>query len=563
MDSLLRGDSLVHHDSARALTVRDTVKDPLAQAEAPVLADPTGSFVWERKDVFSTGALTAADLLERVLVVTVQQSSWIAQPSVAAFAGDPRRIRIFLDGLELQELDPKMQHVWDLTQIPLWALDDIRIERAAAEVRVYLRSWRVTRTTPLTRTDVYTGDQGTNLYRGHFGRRYRHGEVLQLAGQQFGTSPGRSGESSDQLGALGRVGWASGRWSADGFFLRLDRHRGRTFSLTRADTIPNTGSTRSEAYVRLGWGSSERGPWVQTLASASKYAYGDAEKSDTAADTTRSFAQYLVTGGYSRGPLRGSFAQRYTIGESWHVATPSARLGVDTRRLSVGAFVEGRGLDSTRRGDVSVVVRPLEFVFLSAAAGTERHRITDSLSSPLFLRGEAGLRVGRLWLSGGVLRRDAMVLRSSSIFRRATATVVDTSAQAVFATMKGRVWKSLNADVQGIQWSDTGSYFRPKFQTRSELFVSTSLLKRFPSGNFHLLASAVHEYRSSSLWPDTTGTVRLQGYRVFSTLIQVRIVSAEVFWNFRNVLGERYAQIPGYRLPRLTNIYGVRWEFWN
>jgi hypothetical protein len=53
------------------------------------------------------------------------------------------------------------------------------------------------------------------------------------------------------------------------------------------------------------------------------------------------------------------------------------------------------------------------------------------------------------------------------------------------------------------------------------------------------------------------------GYRTVSTLLQVRILTAEIFWNFRNILGERYSQIPGYRLPRLTNIYGVRWEFWN
>lgn len=562
-DSLLQRDSLTRRDSARAAAGRDTIKAPLASVDVPVLADPTGSYVWDRRDVFSTGALSAADLLERVLGATVLQSSWIAQPSIAAFAGDPRRVRVFLDGLELQELDPRMRRIWDLTQIPLWALDDIRVERAATEIRIHMRSWRVTRTTPTTRTDVYTGDQGTNLYRGMFGRRYRHGEVLQLAGQQFGTTPGRNAESSDQLGALGRVGWAKGRWSADAFFLRTDRHRGRTFATSNTDTIPDTESTRTEAYVRAGWGTSERGPWVQALANASKYAYGGVAQADTVADTTRYFSQYVLTGGYSRGPLRGSFTQRYNVGENWRVATPSARVGLETRRLSLSLYASGRGFDSTRKADASVVVRPVDFVYLAASAGKEQHRVADSLSSPLFVRGEAGVRVGRLWLSGGVMRRDPVVLDAPTIFSGATATVVDSSAQAVFAAVKGKVWKAIYADLQGIQWRDTGSFYRPKYQARSELYLSTSLLDRFPSGNFHLLVSAAHEYRSSSLWPDTAGTVRLQGYRMLSTLIQVRIVSAEVFWSFRNVFGERYAQIPGYRLPRLTNIYGVRWEFWN
>src|SRR5439155_596962 len=176
--------------------------------------------------------------------------------------GDPGRVRIFLDGLELEELDPRMRRTWDLTQVPLWALDDIRVERGAGEVRIYLRSWRVDRTTPYTRTDVYTGDQATNLYRGMFGRRYQHGEVLQIAGQQFGTNPGRLAESSDQLGALIRVGLARPRWSVDGFLLRTDRSRGRLFSETLEDTIPSTQSTRSEAYLRFGWGKAERGFWA-------------------------------------------------------------------------------------------------------------------------------------------------------------------------------------------------------------------------------------------------------------------------------------------------------------
>ena len=61
----------------------------------------------------------------------------------------------------------------DLTQINLWSAEDVTIEQAPEEVRVYIRSWRVRSTTPETRTDISTGDQQTNLYRGFFGRRFR------------------------------------------------------------------------------------------------------------------------------------------------------------------------------------------------------------------------------------------------------------------------------------------------------------------------------------------------------------------------------------------------------
>jgi len=246
-----------------------------------------------------------------------------------------------------------------------------------------------------------------------------------------------------------------------------------------------------------------------------------------------------------------------------------ARAGLETRMLTVSALAEGRGIDSTRRFEVSTVLRPVGFIFLAGAAGTEQPLSVDTVQSPRlaptprFLRGEAGLRLRGFWVTGGLLRRDAVVLDAPKIFRPETESVSDPALQGIFMTVRGRLWKAVHADVQAMQWSDTGWYYRPRHQVRSELYVSTSLLDRFPSGNFHFLGSAVHEYRSSSLWPDATAPIRLTGYRTISTLLQVRILQAEVFWNFRNVLGERYAHIPGYRLPRLSNIYGVRWEFWN
>jgi len=564
----------VRLDSVRA--PRDTIKAQLAAAEAPTLADPSGSFVWDRRDMFSTGALTVQDLLDRMPGATGLRSGWISQPMVTSFLGDPGRVRVFLDGLELRELDPRMEgRMWDLTQIPLWALDDLRVERGASEIRIHMRSWRVDRTTPFTRTDVYTGDQATNLYRGLFGRRYQHGEALQLAGQQFGTNPGRLIESSDQLGVLARVGMARDQWSADALLLRGDRNRGRTFTETFNDTIPSTESTRTDAYFRFGWGTAEKGPWVQTIASTSKYAFGGKGAAGTggaapvSSDTSRSELQYLLTGGYTRGPMHFSFAQRFRAGLRRRIATPLARASWETRLLTVSALAEGRGIDSTRRFEVSSVLRPVGFIFLAGAAGAEQPRSVDTLQSPgltptpRFLRGEAGLRVRDFWVSGGLLRRDAVELDAPRIFRPETESVIDPALQGVFMTVRGRLWKAVHADVQAMQWSDTGWYYRPRHQVRSELYVSTSLLERFPSGNFHFLGSAVHEYRSSSLWPDATAPIRLTGYRTISTLIQVRILQAEVFWNFRNVLGERYQHIPGYRLPRLSNIYGVRWEFWN
>ena len=93
------------------------------------------------------------------------------------------------DDFEMPALDPRSGNVLDLSQVPLWSAEDVVVEQAPEEVRVYVRSWRVRNTNPETRTDVSTGDQQTNLYRGYYGRRYSNGAAFQFGAQQYGTSP--------------------------------------------------------------------------------------------------------------------------------------------------------------------------------------------------------------------------------------------------------------------------------------------------------------------------------------------------------------------------------------
>jgi hypothetical protein len=576
-DSVTRPDSAIVVDSLRARLAKaaadslrrdslmraDTIKAGIAQSELPVLADPTGSFHWTRKEIFATGALTITDLLERVPGLSTLSASWIAQPMMAAYMGDVRRIRVFVDGFEMEVLDPRVGRVWDLSQIPLWSMDDLLVERTASEIRIHLRSWRVERTTPYSRTDIYTGDQTTNLYRGLFGRRYRHGEVLQLSAQQFSTTPGRGQESSDRFDVMTRIGIARRMWTADAVIHRIGGSRGRLVSTTLSDTIPGTDHARHDAYLRFAWQDTARGWWAQALAGTSSLTFGPPTTSDSVEDdTTRSRSQYVFSTGIKRGPVSASFTQRYRVGIDWRIATPSVRAAYETRLLTVSATAEGRGVDSTRRLDISAVARPTNFLFVSGALSKESP-LLDSVGAPGFARGEVGVRVRDTWVSGGMLWRDRVELDPAVLAIRGTPMVYDSIATGFFTTIRGRVWRAFYLDAQAIRWNDTTGAYRPQYQTRTEVYLSTAALNRFPTGNFHVRASVVHEYRSTLFWPDTAGMRRVAGYRVFSTHLQFKIVSAEVFWTYRNNADERYPQIPGYRMPRLSSVYGVRWEFWN
>ena len=81
---------------------------------------------------------------------------------------------------------------------------------------------------------------------------------------------------------------------------------------------------------------------------------------------------------------------------------------------------------------------------------------------------------------------------------------------------------------------------------------------------FALSAAAIHEYRGGVVIPVAGGgTVRTQGAAVFGTVLDMRLGSAHIFWHNRNAMGKVYEGVPGFLMPRLVQLYGVRWAFWN
>ena len=65
------------------------------------------------------------------------------------------------------------------------------------------------------------------------------------------------------------------------------------------------------------------------------------------------------------------------------------------------------------------------------------------------------------------------------------------------------------------------------------------------------------------LFPIGTGVLPAAGEHAVSGLLEIRIATAVVSWQVRNVVGSRNYLAPDYLRPRTTNFYGVRWEFWN
>lgn len=567
----LPGDSAREARADSARLAQDTIRAPLARWVAPPAVGIGEPYRWDREALFASGALTLLELIERVPGVTGLRSGWIASPQVAAYLGDVQRVRIFYDGLEITGLDPRGGNVLDLGAIQIWSLEEVSVERGAGELRVYCRSWTTERTSANTRTDVMTGDEETNLYRAFYGKRFDHGEAIQFAAQQYGTEVGRGGGGGDALSLFGRLGWARSIWSADAFVLRTKRTR---LAQGIGRIIPRLESERTDAYLRLGAGRPEQGLWTQLIAASHGYEELSGRDSLDSTDVTPSRSQYIAAVGYSRWGARLSGMHRVLVFNGRMYQSPAAELGLDGRYAALSLRAEDEGADSTQRLEAVARLTPLPFLSVAGAAAhvVDRRDPAGIGSDPavgeappdtaMHYRAELGLRLGGLWVTGGGMLRHGSTLARPVVFDSAFAIVTEGEARAAFATARGRVWNALHADVSAVHWEEPGAY-RPRWQVRSEVFVRSRWLSRFPSGDFGVLASVRHDYRSEVFFPRAGAGAVAPPSRIYSTLLEIRLVNAVAFWQFRNVSGEQYEIVPGFEMPRPGNFYGVRWQFWN
>jgi TonB-dependent Receptor Plug Domain len=552
----------------------DTIKARFGRASDAGTSDVGPQYSWNREELFASGALSLADLLERIPGVTSFRSGWMASPKFAAVNGDLNRIRVYYDGIALDNLDARTEPLLDLNTVQLWTLESVTVERLGGELRVNVRSWQVERTTPYTRTDVYTGTEDTNIYRGYYGKRYGNGAGLQLAGQQFNTVSNRLGGGGDALAFLARVGIAKKLWSVDAFANRAISSRSVQPTFGPGLAVPNYSSTSTMAYLRGAFGKVDDGPWIQVIASSmkleenSKHATGSVRAgfsaiSDTT-DTTSHRQQYLLSAGFTRGPVRASVSDRIRAvsGETTHV--PDGRFIFDTPYAFVSLFGEKDDFRKVNRVDATARLMPLSFVALAASVS----RISSTLTGPAkphdfaAARAEVGVRLLGSWLLGGIITRDTTVLSPLRVFDSAYVSSISGRRTGAYVGLRGKIYKDLGTDIVATRW-DSADAYRPRYQARSELNLDTRWLSRFPSGNFGLRLAAVHEYRDEISFP-VAGGIRTTAFNnVFSGLIEIRILHGIISYQVRNMAGELYQVIPDFYMPRAVSIYGVRWEFWN
>jgi hypothetical protein len=564
-------------DSARVKT--DTIKAPIGRFADPALYEIGPQYEWNRSQLFATGALTLLDLLDRIPGVTTFRSGWLSTPQTALYNADFQRVRVFYDGLEIDNLDSRSGGVLDLSSVQIWSLEHLSIERSAGELRIYMRSWRTDNTDPYTRVDVATGNEDTNLYRGYYGKRFDNGGVLQFGGQQFGVTSPRFAGSGDALSLLTRVGVAKKSWSVDAFVLRHHPTRNIQRGLNRPPVL-SLDATYTDAYLRASVGGVNGGPWASlTVGSIGFKGTTGPDRNVSAAvfkDTLErraSETQYNLSGGLTLGPLRFEVGDRLRATGGLTYNSASARADLVSPIGVISGFVEHDGFRHTTNADVGLRAQPLPFFAISGSISRAMPTF-NGVSGPsdlTGLRGEAGIELFGTWISGGLISAD----RSQGLAPLAYDTLfLPTSpgrVSAWTASMRGPLFGGFGIDSWLAAWSPRDNYL-PRYQSRSEINYTNNFIQRFPRGDFEIHVAGNYEYRSHFDFPvaaldaggvATSTDVRTEVAKTLSALLEIRIMRAVISYQQRNILAYQYPIVPGFEMPRVLAIYGVRWDFWN
>lgn len=535
---------------------------------------------YNRDELFASGALTVGDLLDRIPEFTTFRTGWMAAPQEVAVGGDFSRVRIFLDGIELDDLEPRDGVAPDLHSIPLWSLEKLSLSRGANGLRIDMRTWEYDGTTPYTRVDALTGDLNTNLYRAFYGKRFYNGAGLQVALQQFGTSDPRSGGGGQDFAGMVRYGIAHKSWSVDATAIRGNNSRSVTNRFGFGAGMPGYRSAHTIGYLRAAIGHEDSGPFLQLVASTqllkedsphydSLTARGLGFATDTV-DSLASTTQYVATFGMDAAGGRLRLIDRYRtrLGRSYN--SPSATFDLTRQVLSLSALAERDEYSGLTRVEAGARLTPLPFVSLLGYVGQRTSFGTPALGfiaqpDSRSARFEAGIRLLRkgLWLTGGVVVRDTAVLVPPALWDTTFVSQAVGRQTGGTVGLRGTVIGGLSVNTAITHWKDVAAY-TPQTEIHADLRFYTEWLSRFPEGNFSFLVQPGVDYRSETPFPQSDGSNRITtASRVESFLVELRILRGVLTFQRRNALDQIYDQVPGYLMPRPLNMYGVRWYFFN
>jgi hypothetical protein len=335
--------------------------------------------------------------------------------------------------------------------------------------------------------------------------------------------------------------------------------------------VPALRGAASVFYVRGAYHSPDGNkPWLQVIASGN--GFREETPSQTlapvfgtlppdSADTNVYRAQYIVAGGLALGGFRTSATARYREYNGQGYLTPSARASLTVGPATAHGFAERDEQDSILRADVGISLTVMSHLTLNASA-SRRSPLSDFSAGTTFGSADAAIRIHRLSFLGGIVSRAPVTTMVPAAFADSIMPATLNAAHGVTAGVFGAIYKDVSVDVRGTLFRAAGVY-RPKSEFRARVGLDTDWRSRFPRGDFTVRAFLLYEHLGPTLVPVGSQIVTLPGASPLSSILEVRIKTATLTWQFRNFLGTLYETVPGYPMPARVNLYGIRWNFSN
>jgi hypothetical protein len=231
---------------------------------------------------------------------------------------------------------------------------------------------------------------------------------------------------------------------------------------------------------------------------------------------------------------------------------------------TLSGFVEHDGYRNTTNADAGFRAQPLPFFAISGSIGQSIPRGSGGASQPArtSARGEAGIKLFGPWISAGLISTENPVGPAPLVYDTLFLPTPSGRVEGRTLSIRGPLFAGLGIDAWVTQWDDSVAYL-PRYESRSEINYANNFAKRFPRGDFEVRAAAVFEYRSHIDFPLAAGDVRTEVSKTLSGILEIRILRAVISYQQRNLFSYQYHIVPGFEMPRVLAIYGVRWEFWN
>ena len=573
----LAADTLRDVDQEADTVIAPAVRFPAMPLSPHVSAAGT-EWVWDREMLLREAHVSLVELLERIPGLTALRAGMFAQPEFAsAFGGTVARTEIEIDGYRL---DPLAGSTFDLSQLALGHLYEVRVQRRLGLLRILLTTEFPDAGLPYTRVEAGIGLPAANLFRGLFLVPHVLVGPLALGIERLDTDGTGRNEPAGLFS-----GWAKWAWTNGGRGVQLEWTRGTLrrqanspwlLDRVRQDLVVRARNAFTPGFaVEIFAGRSTLDETVPPL---------DVESPEVR--TERESIQAGIRAGLQRPWGALGAALRYRSLE--HLPLGQAELDAETQAgplrlagdISLSTWDGG---NVTSHGGVRAEIGGLfasesmdgASAFAEVTRGTRGAPVFDEgLTDDFLLSHRTGWRAGVALDLGRASGSVALVAIDQDwawpfglVFDRTAVPQPVATAQGIEAHGRVVIWPDyLTLSSWITDWRDAqGWAYLPARSWRTALELHALPL---PSGNLEIFGRFEAHMRGSSLAFDAAqegggAFRRLPAYTTADGYLQIRVIDVRAFIRWEDILGNDIEELPG-RIQRGVRIfYGVKWNLWN